>query len=81
MIAKLEPLTRNAVAFVALRDVVDAMVTEKGKKHDAAAKAALLDPAARATGLIALGAYAQAQELQNLLLQISGKQNTTEDNT
>ena len=78
-IAKLEPLTRNTVAFVALRDLVDAMVSEKASKRDAAANAALLNPEARAVGLIAVGAYAQAQELQQLLLQISGKQNNTEE--
>jgi hypothetical protein len=79
LIAKLEPLTRNPAAFTALRDAVDAMVAEKSEKHIAAAKAALVDLAARPAGLIALGAYAQAQEVQNLLLQISGKQNKTEE--
>ena len=36
LIAKLEPLTRNPAAFIALRDVVDAMVAEKSEKHIAA---------------------------------------------
>lgn len=78
-LAKLEPLTRSTAAFIVLRDIVDKMVEDKGRTHTDMAKAALVDPEVRARGLIALGAYAQAQEIQNLLLQISGKQNDKEE--
>lgn len=78
-LAALDPLTRHAPAFSALRALVDEMVAEREGKHTKAAKAALLEPGARPAGLVELGALMQAKEVQQLLINIGGKQNNTED--
>ena len=78
-VEKLEPLTREVTAFLALRTLIDQAVSIKKIQHDRAAAAALHNVEARTAGLIAYGELKQALEIQSFLQQVSGVQNITED--
>ena len=68
-------LKRNPRAFKKFRDFLVEYVDYKKKQYEETAKAALIKPEIRANGLIALGAFLEAQQMLTWINQIGADEN------